>query len=223
MEPVLGAREGYALWAPTYARETVVSALEDRAARTLTPPLKGRTLLDVACGTGRRSRAVRNAERVVGADLSLDMLEIEDRPPGRYARINADMRALPLAGDTFDVVWCRLAIGHVAELECVYGELARVARAGAIIVVSDFHPEAVRAGHDRSFRDRSGVRRVVEHHVHERTDHTAAAARVALQCEQVLDVCVGPDVKPLYEAANARTRYEAQRGLPLVLALRFRK
>ena len=109
----LSAREGYALWAPRYEIETAISFLEDRLVTALQVPLSNRRLLDAGCGTGRRMSDVR-AALAVGIDLTPDMLT---RPVGGDASLAAaDIRALPFAADSFDVVWCRLAIGHILSL-----------------------------------------------------------------------------------------------------------
>src|ERR1700761_9254049 len=53
----LTPRDGYRLWASTYAEETAISFLDEELARSLTRPLAGKRLLDAGCGTGRRLRA----------------------------------------------------------------------------------------------------------------------------------------------------------------------
>lgn len=220
--PVLPAREAYRLWAPRYEAENAVTLIEDRVATELTPPLDGRALLDAGCGTGRRLVRAAGARLVVGIDLVPAMLAAGRalRPPGPPLAA-ADVTALPLRAVSFDVVWCRLVAGHVRALAALYRELARVSRPGAAIVVTDFHPAAVRAGHSRTFRDANGDAWAVEHHVHEPEDHERAAAAAGLTLDARRDAAAGPDVRPFYERAGALDRYEAQRGLPLVLALRF--
>ena len=133
----------------------------------------------------------------------------------------ADIRALPFGDQLFDMVWCRLVIGYIADLAGAYQELGRVTRPGGSVIVTDFHPAAARAGLVRSFRDAEGVVHVLENHVHEPAQHQDAAARAGLAFDVGLDQVVGPVVRPFYDAARMLDRYEQQRGLPLVLALRF--
>src|SRR5690606_10510343 len=95
--------------------------------------------------------------------------------------------ALPLRDGVFDLVWCRLVAGHIAGLPALYRELARVCRPGAVLVVTDFHPAAVRAGHERTFRDAAGRIHAVEHHVHEAEDHERAACAAGLALERRRD------------------------------------
>ena len=218
----LPARAAYQLWADSYDTENAVTTLEQSAVLQLTPPLAGLSLLDAACGTGRRlPRLGGNGQvNVVGIDLVFQMLHAHARADALLAA--ADVRALPLAERSFDVIWCRLAAGHLPELEQFYAELARVARAGAHIVVTDFHPAAARAGHTRSFRDAQGRLHTVEHFIHDIGTHRKAATAAQLTLVSCLEPAVGPQVRNFYEQAGRLDAYEQQQGLPLVLALALR-
>jgi malonyl-CoA O-methyltransferase len=214
----LSAREGYRLWAPRYETETAVSYLEDQIVAELGVQTSGRALLDVGCGTGRRMRE-SDAAIAVGIDLAPEMLRV-----ARESVVCAagDVRALPLAAASFDVIWCRLMIGHVADVAAVYAELSRVCRDGGVVVVSDIGPEAVAAGHRRTFRDAQGVVREVEHFVHSLEIQVQAAGSVGLSLETQRNGIVGSSIESFY-APNRLEAYGEQRGLRLVHALSWRK
>ena len=214
----LTAARGYALWAPTYAAETVVSALERAAVASLDMPLAGRRVLDVGCGIARRLAPARDAgaSLVAGFDLTPEMLAQANGEPLLAA---ADVRALPAPDASFDVVWCRLVLGHLVALDAAYAELARVCAAGGDVVVTDFHPDAAAAGHRRTFRDARGDVHEVEHHVHAPAAHCAAAERAGLAVRAVRDVVVDDSVRAFYARAGRLDVFARQRGLPLVLAL----
>jgi malonyl-CoA O-methyltransferase len=215
----LSAAEGYRLWAPRYAEETAISFLEDAAVRALPiPPLRG-SLLDVGCGTARRL-ASSCATWAVGVDASIGMLR---HARGDAPLAAADVRALPFADASFDRIWCRLVIGHVAELEAAWAELGRVCRPGGHVIVTDFHADAVAAGHRRTFRDDAGIVREIEHHVHDAKAHDRAAARAGLDLVARWDEPVGPAIRPFYDHAGRLAAYEEQRGLPIVLVLVHRR
>jgi malonyl-CoA O-methyltransferase len=217
----LAARDAYRLWAQTYGDENVFSWIENRLAAAMTPPLAGLRLLDAGCGTGRRLRGTA-ASRAVGIDLSPEMLAVGDGD-GSAELLLGDIRALPLADRSFDVVWCRLAIGHVPDCRPVYAELGRVADAGARVIVTDFHPEAYEAGQRRTFRDSAGVLREVEHHVHAAPAQAAAAAAAGLTLLEARQGKVGPEVRPLYEEAGRGSLYEDHVGFAVVLAMSFKR
>jgi malonyl-CoA O-methyltransferase len=173
----------------------------------------------VGCGTARRLRDA-GARLAVGVDLVPEMLA---RAPADTLRAVGDVRALPFPDGAFDVVWCRLVIGHVRELDPAYRELARVCRGGGAVVVTDLRAEAVAAGHRRTFRDEGGTVHEVEHHVHPVDSQVAAAGRAGLALAARRGGAVGAGVQRFYAEARRLEAYEAQLGLPLVVALAFRK
>ncbi|MCG3191664.1 MAG: hypothetical protein DIJKHBIC_00892 [Thermoanaerobaculia bacterium] len=206
--PVVAA---YELWAPTYAEENPVTLLEMRAVRILSRHDPGR-LLDAGCGTGRRLPA-----GAAGIDLSLAMLRLSGR---RGALANADVRRTPFLSGTFDAVWFRLAAGHLPGLAPAYRELARVAAPGARVVVTDFHPEAARAGLSRTFKVR-GATFAVEHFTHGRPDHARAAREAGLRLHA--EVHLSLDQKTAREGGLTEEKARAAGSVPLVLGLAFEK
>ena len=218
----LSARDAYRLWAPAYAHETAISFLETELAADLTPPLAGRRLLDAGCGTGRRLQGT-GAALVIGVDLSPEMLDAgvgQARSDPGFETMVGDVRDLPLPDAVFDVLWCRLVIGHLPDCAPAYAELARVADAGATLVVTDFHPAAHAAGHRRTFRRGEEVHEI-EHHVHDLDQHRAAAEAAGWRLTDVREAAIGPEVLPFYEKAGRAALYEQHRGLAVVLALAF--
>jgi malonyl-CoA O-methyltransferase len=215
----LSAREGYELWARSYGPETAVSALEDETVHALELPSSPRALLDVGCGTARRM-ADAGSSSAFGIDLSPAMLA--RRSTGQLVAA-AEASALPCRDAAFDRVWCRLVIGHTSECDAVYAELARVCSPRGYVVVSDFHPDAVAAGHRRTFRDANGIVREVEHHVHSIAEQQSSALRHGLELATCREAVVGATIEHFYRDAGAHAAYHAQRGLPLVVVLAFRR
>jgi malonyl-CoA O-methyltransferase len=214
----LRAADAYHAWAPHYATETAVSRLEAFTVDALDLPSRCAWLLDVGCGLARRLRDT-TATNAVGVDLVPRMLQYATTPVPRAA---ADVRALPFAAAVFDMVWCRLVIGHLAELETAYAELARVCRRGGTVLVTDFHSAAVAAGHRRTFTDATGHTHEIEHFVHTPDAHAEAARRAGLVLSVREDAAVSPPIRSFYEDAGRLHRYEEQLGLPLVLACVYR-
>jgi ubiquinone/menaquinone biosynthesis C-methylase UbiE len=220
---MLGALEGYRRWAPTYARETAISAIENRMVSAATPPpLAGLRLLDAGCGTGRRLREA-GAASAVGVDLSPDMIAAGLGDTATTRLLVGDVRALPVADAAFDVVWCRLVIGHVADAAAVYHELARVAASGALVIVTDFHADAHAAGHRRSFRDAAGAFHEVEHHVHAADRQVALAEAAGLAPIAAATGRIDETARPFYEASGRGALFADHAGLAVVQLLGFRR
>ena len=134
--------------------------------------------------------------------------------------LEGDVRSLPLPERAFDVVWCRLVLGYVPDLQVAFAELARVSAAGASLIVTDFHPAALAAGHRRTFRHGERVFELLTF------PHTADALIACAQLagfglRSVVEANVGPEVRQLYVQAGHEARYREQEGEPLVLGLSF--
>ena len=100
--------------------------------------LGARTLLDVACGTGRHLEHLRAWYDVEGVDLDDALLVVARRRlPGVRLEV-ADMRELDL-GRRFDVVTCLFSsIGYVKSSEALRSSVAAMARhlaPGGLLVV----------------------------------------------------------------------------------------
>lgn len=109
-----------------------------------------RTLLDVACGTGKHVETLRNDFEAEGLDLNADLLEIaRSRCPGvRFHQ--ADMTGFDL-GRKFDVVTCLFSsIAYVKTLDRLDSAIAAMARAlspgGLLLVEPWFTPESYWVG-----------------------------------------------------------------------------
>jgi ubiquinone/menaquinone biosynthesis C-methylase UbiE len=85
---------------------------------------------DLGCGPAIDGALFAQAgHRVAGIDRSAGMLAIAARAlPGRAVR--ADLRCLPVAGESLDGIWCCAALLHVPhdETVAVLGEMRRVLR-----------------------------------------------------------------------------------------------
>jgi SAM-dependent methyltransferase len=96
-------------------------------------PAGGVTVLDVATGGGHVARRLRDAgATVVTADPA----------PGMGADTTAPAEHLPFADASFDVVACRLAAHHFADVSAAVCEMARVARRTVVVCDNTFVSEA---------------------------------------------------------------------------------
>ena len=208
--------EAYRRWAPTYDEETTLSALDELAVAALSPGRGGR-MLDAGCGTGRR---LPHEDFALGCDFSMPMLRAGQRV-GRV--VNADVAQLPFATASFDLVWCRLVIGHLPAVGRAYAELGRVCRPSGRLVVTDLHPDAARAKMRRTFVDAEGIAGEVPHHRHDIETHAQAARDAGLLTRRVESWVVGPSIRTFFEAAGDLSRYERMIGQRMLLGLSFEK
>jgi SAM-dependent methyltransferase len=91
----------------------------------------GMRVLDAGCGNGAYLRPLLSRRaRAVGCDLSLGMLRGVSHP----ALINADVTALPVRDDAFDVVLAAHMLYHVPDRESAIHELRRVLAPGGVCI-----------------------------------------------------------------------------------------
>src|SRR5438105_5646975 len=107
-------------WAPVYddARNPFC-ALEARLLRQLLPSLRGKTILDAGCGTGRHFPLLSKLQTawIYAVDYSAQMLELaKQRLPSNATLHRADCTAIPLPARSIDVVLCSLVVGYVSDL-----------------------------------------------------------------------------------------------------------
>ena len=144
--------------------------------------------LDAACGTGRFAEFLaRRGHRVIGVDVSPDMLSYARRRVPEAEFHVAGLDRLPLLDECVDVVVCALALEHVPSLDPVLAEFARVLRPGGDLVISDVHHEVITRGSVMTCRGPAGEPRIAPTYRHQLGDYLRAALRHGLdvkRCEE---------------------------------------
>lgn len=200
--PILEPLDAYALWAPGYpahAHNPVMKAEERAMLARMPDSLKGRSVLDAGCGSGRYMRHVlsRGASRVLGVDFSPPMLECAAGSVAVHRRddhvmlVRGELTAMPVADAWADLTVCGLVVGHLENLDPVLTELRRVTRRGGTILCSDVHPIGCALGWLRDFR-RDGRRYAVRHTPHAFSRWHALCAALDLRIERVLEPMLDP-------------------------------
>lgn len=199
---MLEPRAAYTLWAASYpprAHNPVMQA-EERVMLALLPAdLRGQSVLDAGCGSGRYMLHVlhRGAARVTGVDLSGEMLERAGRElaacrhAGKIELIQGSLERLPVPDASADLTICGLTIGHLDRLQSALAELRRVTRRGGIILCSDVHPIGHALGWQRDFKS-GGGHYAVRHTPHLYSHWHAACAAMQLEIVDVREPMLDP-------------------------------
>ncbi|WP_202842622.1 malonyl-ACP O-methyltransferase BioC [Luteimonas saliphila] len=149
------ASAGYAS-AAELQREIEARLLESLDLLALVPGRDARwspgLVLDVGSGPGHAAQAMRERwpkARIVALDLSLPMLrQVQPRSgwnPLRAPvdRLCADLRTLPLADASVDVLFSNLCLQWIDDLPAAFAGFRRVLRPGGLLLCSTFGPDTL--------------------------------------------------------------------------------
>jgi malonyl-CoA O-methyltransferase len=217
----LSTLEAYDLWAASYPPEAhnPLMRVEQKAMLDQWPEVSGRIALDLACGSGRYAAllAQSGAREVLAADFSAAMLRqvCAGRP------VRANMMQLPFIDNAFDVVVSGLALGHAHDLSGWMREIGRVLKGDGVLLYSDFHPEAARAGMTRTFKDERNRSVTLPHRYYSLSEQREAIEAADLTVQVVRELRVGMELQESFPGSEAV--YRQWHGLPLVLIVRARK
>jgi malonyl-CoA O-methyltransferase len=145
---------------------------------------------DIGTGTGRHAvRLAAAGARVTAVDFSEGMLKQAKAKAG-----NADItfvchdltHGLPMADASFDRVVCGLVVDHIRDLAGLFGEMKRIARPDAVIVVSVMHPAMMLKGVQARFTDPTTGRETrPASHANQISDYVRAAVMVGMRISHI--------------------------------------
>ncbi|HVA25388.1 MAG TPA: methyltransferase domain-containing protein [Chloroflexota bacterium] len=204
----LPVADGYRQWAPGYEADLASNPLATAdwsAVQRLLPDLRGKRVLDAACGTARYARGAASAgAQVVAIDRSAEMLGQARRVQSDLPLGRADVHYLPFRDSSFDIVVYALAAAHETVVQL--NELARVLKPGGSLIVSDLHPFGQTQGWGCTFAGGT-----IQTHAHTLAEYRSAFANAGLTID-------GEEV----ELAPGHLPAEFS-GKPLAIAFRGRK
>jgi len=218
---VVPTREGYDLWSQIYDDEdNPLIALETASVEWLLGDVRGLTIADIGCGTGRHALAMAKAgAKVVALDFSVGMLaKARAKPDAPSVRlVQHDLTTgLPFASRSMDRVICCLVLEHVVDLGGALAEMSRICRVGGFVLVSDLHPAMRLLGAQAQFTDPATGRKTRPAGArHQLSDYVLATTRAGLHIDHMSEHLVD-------EALAARSpRAQKYLGWPLLLLMRL--
>jgi ubiquinone/menaquinone biosynthesis C-methylase UbiE len=104
--------------------------------------VRGKRVLDVACGEGFFSRALQSTgATVTGADIAPELIKIAQRiGPDGISYIVAPAERMPLPDESFDAAVCVLALQNIKNLSGALAQVAHLLKKGGEFTVVLNHP-----------------------------------------------------------------------------------
>lgn len=99
--------------------------------------LNGKKVLDVGCGKGRFSVALKQLFSdmdITGLDFSRELLA---SLPDNIAKVESSMLNMPFPDNEFDFVFCVEALEHAVQIEAAVREMCRVLKPGGKLIIID--------------------------------------------------------------------------------------
>jgi malonyl-CoA O-methyltransferase len=132
-----------------YAKAAVLANAvgEEMLARLDWVTLKPQVVLDMGCGTGAFTKALREKysdAQVIALDVAYPMLQAAQAQEGVAVCVCADAYALPLADQSVDLIFANLVLPWCDDLEKLMREWRRVLRTDGLLVFTSFGPDTLR-------------------------------------------------------------------------------
>jgi cytosine/adenosine deaminase-related metal-dependent hydrolase/ubiquinone/menaquinone biosynthesis C-methylase UbiE len=214
-------------WAQVYDdQSTPLLALEQRFLTRMLPDVSGLDVLDVGCGTGRwlQLLAPYRPASLVGVDTSPQMLQRATAKLGAVSTLHlGSCVALPVQNASVDLVMASFVLSYLDSLESFARELFRVTRAGAIVFLTDMHPDtATSRNWKRSFKA-NGTEEYLQTNNYSLQQITDTFQATGFELLTRIEPCFDIPEKAAFEQDGRLESYESASNLPAIYIYQLRK
>jgi malonyl-CoA O-methyltransferase len=185
---VLSPKEGYDLWALSYAQESnPIKNLSNKLVESMLPELCDKSVLDAGCGTGHFCGYAHQhqAARVIGFDLSQVMLDQAKKNCPSAQLYRGDISTFS-DQEPVDVIICALVIGHVEDISTLFTNFSALVKPGGYLILTDFHPFLTQQGAKRTFKNPETEQiSEIKHYLHPLEEVTKLAVSSGFRIEDL--------------------------------------
>lgn len=207
-------------WAPSYdAQPNPLLALEQRVLLPRLGDVRGLDVLDAGCGTGRwlGYLAGRSPRSLTGVDISPVMLGLAASKLNHGCELLlGSCTALPVRDATADLLLSSFVVSYLDDVERFAGEIDRVARPGAMIFLTDMHPET-----EASLQWKRGAQ--VDGRGWSLSSIIQAFEARGFTQVSLTEPAFGIPERQIFEECGREDLYESAAGFPAIYVLQLRK
>jgi len=206
--------------------DNVLLYLDEKIVSDFLPRLHiaGSVIADIGCGTGRHWKKILQAKpsKLLGYDLSKKMLGVLKE---KFPQAEVDLvknHLLPLPAQSVDVIFSTLMIAYIKNLETNFKEWDRILKPGGEILITEYHPEILVKGGDRSF-NQNGKIIVTKSYVHEIDEIKRLAEKFGWLICEFTEIKIDDQVRHWYEKQNALPLFNRFKDVPLIYGFLMKK
>jgi ubiquinone/menaquinone biosynthesis C-methylase UbiE len=223
------AEEAYNLWADDYDAQpdNLMLAWDEQILSEFLPnvDLKNKVIADIGCGTGRHWNKflAEQPHKIIGFDVSERMLHfLQQKFPGAETYALQTEQLTGFKKHSFDIIISTLTIAHIKNIKSAMMEWDKVLKPGGEMIITDYHPAALKKGGKRTFKhDNETIE--VKNYVHSIELLRLIAQSLQLTVNCFIEKRIDQTAKKYYENQNALPLFEAWKGVPIIYGLHLIK
>ena len=220
---------GYDLWASTYDEQTdnPIVYLDEKVFDEMLSSIniEGKTVVDIGCGTGKHWEKIlgRKPKELIGYEVSSGMLKkLRQKYPEARAYMTHANRLTELPDQSCDIIVSTLVIGYIKNLPDAFSEWNRILKRGGEILVTDFHPDALLMGADRSFRH-DGQLFFIKNFIYPITTIKGWSEKMNWKMVSLVEKRIDETVKHFFEHTGSLDAYRKSFNTHILYGCHFRK
>jgi len=186
--------------------------------------IEGKIVADIGCGTGRHWAKIwdKRPARLIGLDVSAGMLAmLRQKYPEAETELLTDHRLRGLANESCHLILSTLTVAHIDPIGAALAEWRRVLKPGGEILITDYHPDALVQGGQRTFRHNNKTV-AVRNHIHPIAKIQEIAGQLGLHTTRLLEKKIDDSVRPFYEQQQALPLFERFYGVNIIYGLHLK-
>lgn len=221
--------EAYNMWSSTYDEQTgnlmldfdevVFTKLLDQL------EIKNTVVYDLGCGTGRHWKKLleKQPASLTGFDVSAGMLEkLKSKFPGANVKEVTDNCLSCIENKSCDILISTLTIAHILNAREALTAWCRVLKSSADMIITDFHPDALSLGAQRTFNHNNETK-AVHNYIHPIGMIKQCLFEHGFRLVGEEHRKVDESVKAYYLCKHTFPIYEQFLGVPVIYGLHFRR
>ncbi len=177
----MSIREAYSQWADTYDTDrNLTRDLDQRVTRDTLEGTSYASILELGCGTGKNTVLLAQlGTRVQALDFSEGMIgqaQSKLNSPNVTFSVADLTEPWPCVNQSVDLIVCNLVLEHIADLDFIFAQAARVLVEQGRFFLCELHPFRQYQGTQANFQRRA-QRVAIPAFVHHISDYLSAAER----------------------------------------------